>query len=305
MIRKADEIPFSWSIRRQEMWNLCRRSYFLHYYGASGGYEADVSPERRNLHEMRSLLSESSYFRRLIGSELRAAFYVPHETENPEFPDDAAPFTGAVLSRFRREFHRMLRGEFRRDHAAPMLESLYYPDPDGPGTVRERLEQKLRHSLASLESGVWPMLAKVRFLHRRAIDSPLEVTVPGGLHCYTVPILAFQEKGVLSFVESSGADATALLLRMYAMNHLHVPPDRVRTFELIPEEGILRESGTGLNAARTLREIQAGAAEMLDAIRPSGEVCLDDFPPRREACLHCRFRAFCEERFPIRTTPAP
>ena len=48
-----------------------------------------------------------------------------------------------------------------------------------------------------------------------------------------------------------------------------------------------------LNAARTLREIRAGATEMLDAIRPSGEVCSDDFPPRREACPRCRFRAYC------------
>ena len=293
MIRRADEIPFSWSVRRQEMWNSCRRSCFLHYYGASGGYDENASPELRRIHEMRSLLSESGYIRRLIGSELRRAFYAPHETEHPEFPDSSPPLAGAVLNRFRREFHRMLRGEFQSDHAAPMLESLYYPDPGGVGAVRGRLEQKLRHALEALESGVWPMLARIRFLHRRTISSPLEVTLPGALRCYTVPVLAFQEKREFSFIESSGADATALLLRFYAMNTLHIPPDRVRTFELLPEEGILRESGVGLNAARTLREIRAGAAEMLDVIRPSGEVCSDDFPPRREACPRCRFRAYC------------
>ena len=108
MIRRADEIPFSWSVRRQEMWNSCRRSCFLHYYGASGGYDENASPELRRIHEMRSLLSESGYIRRLIGSELRRAFYAPHETEHPEFPDSSPPLAGAVLSRFRREFHRML-----------------------------------------------------------------------------------------------------------------------------------------------------------------------------------------------------
>ena len=294
MIRSATGIPFSWSIRRQEMWNFCRRCYFLHYYGARGGHDADASPELRNLHEMRSLLSESGYLLRLVGSALRRAFYTPHESEDPEFPETNSSLTHAAMTRFRREFHRMLLGEFRCDHAAPMLESLYYPDPGGPGAVRERLERRLRHALEALESGVWPMLARTRFLYRRAIDSPLEVTIPGGLRCYTVPILAFQEKGALSFVEGSGTDATALLLRLYAMNVLHVPPERVRTFELVPEEGALRESGVELNVSRTLREIRAGAAEMLDLLRPSGEVSLDDFPPRREACSRCRFRAFCK-----------
>ena len=295
MIRSAADIAFSWSVRRQEMWNFCRRSCFLHYYGARGGHDADAVPELRNLHEMRSLLSESGYLRRLIGSELRAAFYAPHESEDPEFPAGFPHLSGAVMSRFHREFHRMLHGEFLRDHAAPMLETLYYSDSAGSGAVRERLERELRQALDALESGVWPILASVRFLHRRAIDSPLEVTIPGGVHCYVVPLLAFQEKGVLSFVESSGTDTTALLLRFHAMNVLHIPPNRVRTFELIPEKGVLRESGIELNAARTLREIQAGAAEMLNAVRPSGEVCLDDFPPRREACSGCRFRAFCRQ----------
>lgn len=29
MIRNAAEFTFSWSLRRQEMWNCCRRKYFL------------------------------------------------------------------------------------------------------------------------------------------------------------------------------------------------------------------------------------------------------------------------------------
>lgn len=37
MIRNAAEFTFSWSLRRQEMWNCCRRKYFLHCYAAAAG----------------------------------------------------------------------------------------------------------------------------------------------------------------------------------------------------------------------------------------------------------------------------
>ena len=56
MIRNAAEFTFSWSLRRQEMWNCCRRKYFLHYYAARGGHDPDSGGELRRLHEMRSLL---------------------------------------------------------------------------------------------------------------------------------------------------------------------------------------------------------------------------------------------------------
>ncbi|MBS1371991.1 MAG: hypothetical protein HPZ91_18755 [Lentisphaeria bacterium] len=291
MIRNAEEYTFSWSVRRQEIWNRCRRSYFLHYYAARGGHDEHADPELRRIHEMRSLLSESTYLRRLIAAELRGFFYAPHETEDPEFPERFPLLTAAVTARFHREFRRMLLGEFQRDHAAPMLDTLY-GNLDDPGTVKARLERKLYRALDALESGVWPALTGTRFLHRRTIESPLAVTI-GSLRCHAAPVLAFQERGVLSIVESSGADSTALLLRFHALNRLHIPPERVRTFELIPEEGVLRESGLSLNISRTLREIKGGATEMLNAIRPSGIVSIEDFPPDEESCSGCRFRSFC------------
>lgn len=84
MIRNAAEFTFSWSLRRQEMWNCCRRKYFLHYYAARGGHDPDSGGELRRLHEMRSLLSERAYgpFDDAAGTQQRVAG-IPHVEGDP------------------------------------------------------------------------------------------------------------------------------------------------------------------------------------------------------------------------------
>ena len=292
MIRNTAEYPFSWSLRRQEMWNRCRREYFLHYYAARGGHDADASPELRQIHEMRSLLSASTYVRRTIAAELRLEFYRAHEEEDPEYTTEDPGLTGRAIRRFRIEFRRMLAGEFRIDHAHPMLEELYRRGNVSPEELRMEIEHRLHGALDALESGVLPMLAATRFLFRRPIDSPLEVYA-GDLRCHIAPVLAFEEKGVLNIVEANGADSTALLHKYHAVNQLHLSPDRIHSLELIPEKGELRSAGDTLNISRTLREIRDGAAEMRDAVRPDGTVRLEDFPQNRTRCENCRFRDYC------------
>ena len=291
MIRNAAEFTFSWSLRRQEMWNCCRRKYFLHYYAARGGHDPDSGGELRRLHEMRSLLSERAYLHRLIAAELRRRFYRPHEEEDAELPDSEAGPYGAVPGRLRREFRRMLRDEFRTDHAHPMLAALYY-NSTPPGELLRDLEKRLRNAMTAMSSGPLAMLARTRYLFRRPIDSPLEVAV-GELRCFAAPILAFEEKGVLTIVEGSGADSTVLLHKFHAANKLHIPPERVRSLELIPGKGALRLAGKELNISRTLREIRGGAAEMLNAVRPDGTVREEDFPRNPAHCTLCRFRGHC------------
>jgi len=291
MIRDTAEYPFSWSLRRQEMWNECRRSYFLHYYAARGGHDADATPGLRRIHEMRSLLSSRTYVRRLAAAEFRRVFYLPHEEEDAECQELPETLALRALRRFHIDFRRMIAGEFTADHGRPMLAELYY-NTEPPEELRARIAHDLRRALGALESGVLPMLAATRFRFRRPIESPLEVYA-GELRCHIAPTAAFEEKGVYCVVESSGAPSTVLLHKFHAANRLHLPPDRVRSLELIPEQGVLREPAGPLNISQTLRDIRNGAAEMRDAIRPDGTAHLEDFPPNPARCADCRFRGFC------------
>ena len=98
---------------------------------------------------------------------------------------------------------------------------------------------------------------------------------------------------MLTIVEGSGADSTVLLHKFHAANKLHIPPERVRSLELIPGKGALRLTGKELNISRTLREIRGGAAEMLNAVRTDGTVREEDFPRNPAHCTLCRFRGHC------------
>lgn len=291
MIRNAAEFPFSWSLRRQEMWNRCRREYFLHYYAARGGHDPNSGEDVRRLHEMRSLLSKRVFLRHLVVDELRRSFYRPHEEETAEVPGREAESGSAMFGRLRREFRRMLRNEFFLDHTQPMLSELYYSSVS-PEELFQELETRLEHAMTAMRSSPMRMLSGTPFLCRRAIDSPLEVFI-GDLCCFSAPILAFEEKGVFTIVEDSAADSTVLLHKFHAGNQLHFPPERVRSLELILDRGILRLTGSELNISRTLREIWGGAQEMRNAIRPDGTVREEDFPRNLASCTECRFRGYC------------
>ncbi|MFQ5829658.1 MAG: PD-(D/E)XK nuclease family protein [Candidatus Methylomirabilia bacterium] len=57
---------FSWSRSRDSLFQECRRKYFYHYYGAWGGWEADVSEEVRTLYVLKQLSSRQQWAGKVV-----------------------------------------------------------------------------------------------------------------------------------------------------------------------------------------------------------------------------------------------
>ena len=65
--------PFTWSMRRREMFDRCLREYFYHYYGSAGGaFTGTVTTRAEQLHLLRGALSVEEYAKSKIYEALRA-----------------------------------------------------------------------------------------------------------------------------------------------------------------------------------------------------------------------------------------
>ena len=107
--------PFSWSMRRREMYARCPRAYFYHYYGSAGGAFINCTTlETEKLHLLRASLSIEEYVRKTILSRIRTLF---NSTSMPE-----GDFLTSLEEQFRREFQEMLWGKPALDHKRPLSE---------------------------------------------------------------------------------------------------------------------------------------------------------------------------------------
>jgi len=65
---------FSWSLSRQQMFDDCRRQYFLNYYGSWGGWEDGADPAARLAYRLKQIVSLEMWIgdivHRLIHSQL-------------------------------------------------------------------------------------------------------------------------------------------------------------------------------------------------------------------------------------------
>ncbi len=294
MIFRASDHPFYWSLRRRRLWENCRRAYFLHYYASGGGFSPDESPEVREFHRCRALLSVSAYRNRLLGKALRDRFYRRFEEEDDEAPAgmESPGLSSHLLRRFRREFYAMLRGEPERDHKLPMLAEVLQPGFPVE-EFRVTFERELRDCARKLEKELLPELERFPFSARRRIASPLPVQL-NELAAYAVPLLAVAVSGELWIFENgSGEMETALLHKFYALNELSIPPERVRSFRIDFADGVLEPFGSKLNISDAWKQIRRDVDAMLALIHSDGTVVLEEFPGDRRRCGECVFRNCC------------
>src|SRR5947207_1543270 len=67
---------FSWSRSRDATFQDCRRKYYLHYYGAWGGWAADAAADVRLLYVLKQLASRQMWGGRVVHDAIEMALHV-------------------------------------------------------------------------------------------------------------------------------------------------------------------------------------------------------------------------------------
>lgn len=286
-----EKFAASWSLRREREYDFCPRGYYLRYYAARGGHEPDVADRRtRVLYRLRDLIRREAYLQRIVNSAMREVFYAPEEPAVPSLSSTA-------VRRLREEFATMLSGDTGIGRRLPMLDELTAAAVR-PERLRRELEEALRARCVLLERGDWPRILAVPRPCRRFFSAPLELYV-GEVRCHTPAVLAWQQGGVLNFVEGvarmpegEAAELTALLHRCHALAAPGADAGHVRSL-CFDDRGRLAEFGSDLEPGRALRRLRDGFARLRPRPGNDGSWHASAFPPKLKNCPECVFRPEC------------
>lgn len=278
--------PFTWSMRRREMFDRCLREYFYHYYGSAGGaFIGTATTKAERLHLLRSTLSVEEYVKSKLYEALRTLFNSGQST--------AENFLQTLESQFTLDFKAMLLGRPEHDHKLPLLREL-----TEAGTSLQELEEKLSNSLKlqgeRLRSGALTQLLSIPVPSRIHLPFPLKVNW-NDLDCYVTPLAAWHCESGLSFVcVGKISEENSALLSLYALENFDTPPDKVKIFHL--ESGTLQSFPMPPSFSGAFRRIREDADRMLlqELKLKTAPLPHTLFPQDLKQCAQCRFRSFCQ-----------
>lgn len=280
--------PFTWSMRRREMFLRCPREYFYHYCASAGGAFAGIfSREAERLHLLRSVSSMDEYVRKLLLSRLRELFTSGAQSAGA-FPEDLA-------EQFQQEFRAMLTGKNELDHRRPLIRELTLKDAS-PQLIAEQTRSLLAEKGAILAGGALTELLKVPPGSRLDLPFPLKVCW-NELECFVTPVAAWlDEEGFHGVCAGKSCEENSALLTFYALQKFHVPPEKVRLFyleeeRLVPAEP-LRSSSAPFRRIRQDADMMLFLELQLRNALPAEKL----FPGRSgSSCGACRFSGVCGE----------
>jgi len=292
---------FSWSRSRDATFQDCRRKYYLHYYGAWGGWAADAAADVRLLYILKQLASRQMWAGRVVHDAIEMALHVYQQGRDVP----VEPFVADVIERMRGEWRSSRAGRYRDSpKTLALFEHEYAVD------LKPEVWQALSRNVSTCLRNFFrlPLLAEVRKTapEHWSIEHWSKVFDFEGTPVWSAPDFGFwNDAGRLTLVDwktgASDADATAFQLgcyALYAREVLGVPAAQVVLLEVNLREPTvtpLAWDDARLEAIReqlrlSIRSMRAYLAE------PAANVaCLEDFERTEELriCRWCNFRRVC------------
>ena len=292
---------FSWSRSRDATFQDCRRKYYLHYYGAWGGWAADAAADVRLLYVLKQLASRQMWGGRVVHDAIEMALHVYQQGRDVP----VEPFVADVIERMRGEWRSSRAGRYRDSpKTLALFEHEYAVDlkPEAWQALSRNVSTCLRNFFRL------PLLAEVRKTapEHWSIEHWSKVFDFEGTPVWSAPDFGFwNDAGRLTLVDwktgASDADATAFQLgcyALYAREVLGVPAAQVVLLEVNLREPTvtpLAWDDARLEAIReqlrlSIRSMRAYLAE------PAANVARqEDFERTEELriCRWCNFRRVC------------
>jgi len=292
---------FSWSRSRDATFQDCRRKYYLHYYGAWGGWDAGCPPDVRRLYILKQLASRQMWAGRIVHDAIEMALQVYQHGR--EVPVD--PFIADVIERMRAEWRSSRDGRYRE---APKTLALF--EHEYAVDLKAEAWQMLRRNVETCLRNFFrlPLLAEVRKTapEHWSIEHWSKVFDFEGTPVWIAPDFGFwNEAGRLTLVDwktgASDPDATAFQLgcyALYAAEVLGVAPAKVDLLEVNLREPTVTPLAWDDARLEEIREqlrlsIRSMRAYLADPA--ANHARLEDFErtEERRICRWCNFKAVC------------
>jgi len=292
---------FSWSRSRDATFQDCRRKYYLHYYGAWGGWDAGATPDVRRLYVLKQLASRQMWAGRIVHDAIEMALHIYQQGR--EVPVE--PFLEDVIERMRGEWRGSRDGLYReKPKTLALFEHEYALDLKRE--VWQMLSQNVKTCLRNFFR--LPLLADVRKTapEHWSIEHWSKVFDFEGTPVWIAPDFGFwNDSGRLTLVDwktgASDADATAFQLgcyALYAREVLGVEPARVDLLEANLREPTvtpLAWDDARLEAIREQLRLSIRAMRAYLVAPDANQARMEDFERTEELriCRWCNFKAVC------------
>jgi hypothetical protein len=297
---------FSWSLSRQQMFNDCRRQYYLNYYGAWGGWADEAPSPARLAYRLKQIVGLDVWvgdiLHRVIESELA------HVRRG--FRPRAELLKERARSLLNLEWKQSIEQRWRENakHNRNLFEHYYGMEVDKER--RARLREKLFTCLDSF--GSLPLLAQLAVAPPEAwiTVEQLDTFVVDCVPVYVKIDCAVALDGltwIIDWKSGKGSDRDAeqtFCYGLYAMQKWGTPLDRMRTLLAYLFLNETREEAVTAERALAMQErIVSGIHAMRGCLRdPAANVaCEDDFPltDNHRLCRRCCFHELCHGAGPI------
>ena len=296
---------FSWSRSRDATFQDCRRKYYLHYYGAWGGWDAGASADVRRLYILKQLASRQMWAGRIVHDAIEMALHVYQQGR--EVPVE--PFIEDVVARMRAEWRSSRDGRYREmPKTLALFEHEYAVD-----LKREVWQMLSRNVMTCLRNFFrLPLLAAARRTapEHWSIEHWSKLFDFEGTPVWIAPDFGFwNEEGRLTLVDwktgASDTDATAFQLgcyALYAREVLGVPPSQVDLLEANLREPTVTPLAWDDARLEHIREQLRLSIRSMRAylVEPqTNRARIEDFERTEELrlCRWCNFKAVCRPEF--------
>jgi hypothetical protein len=292
---------FSWSRSRDATFQECRRKYFLHYYGAWGGWAADAAADVRLLYILKQLASRQMWAGRVVHDAIEMALHIYRQDRDVP----VEPFVADVIERMRGEWRSSRAGRYRE---SPKTLALY--EHEYAVDLKPEVWQALSRNVGTCLRNFFrlPLLAEVRKTtpEHWSIEHWSKVFDFEGTSVWIAPDFGFwNDAGRLTLVDwktgASDADATAFQLgcyALYAREVLDVTPANVALLEVNLREPTVTPLTWDDGRLEAIREQLRLSIRSMRAYLADPDANLarrEDFERTEELriCRWCNFRRVC------------
>lgn len=297
--KKIDANQFSWSVSRHELFVFCKKAYFCHYYGASGGFEEIAEAESRQIHLLKKIIDGKTWLQRLFSDTLSQIML--NNTGKIDSQILTSRMLKDVMSTFNRQKKECIDEDWRNDHSKLNLLELYYGFNKAEpffSYLRKQLQDIIQKFFSS---GLVEILCNVESIKWKRLKNP-ELINLNGLDAWLSPILVWGKNDNIMLLnittDSSKMEKLqthAALNSIFAQSRFHQSPSSTVSIFYDCFTGKIETISMDYDAiSAIIVKINESANAMLEKICPGNYVLGTNFPITESGkCKECRFQEYC------------
>lgn len=295
---------FSWSRTRDGIFRECRRRYYLHYYGAWGGWDAQADPATRTLYVLKQLGTRQMWAGRLVHEAIERVLLAVRDG----YALSEASLIENTVRQMREEWKGSRDGVYRQ---SPKRTGLFEHEHGVP--VKDSEWQAIRDHVVRC----------LRNFHRLPLLSDIKATPTGrwiliedigsfafeGTTVFAAPDFGYWSAAdrlqLVDWKTGNGGDASLQLggYALYALEMLHVDPSRVDLLEVNLRDGRVTAHPCHAASLDQVREhirlsVRAMKAYLKDPALNLAEEANFEKTEDLRLCRWCNFRSVCRPELP-------